>query len=179
LGSAVAASGQGMTAGFVVLGRISGLHGVRGELKVYAETRERADILKYEYWHLRRPDGWQKVRLLGGHVQGSGVVVAQLEGVTDRDAARALIGTEIAIRREELPPAEPGTYYWADLEGLEVVNLEGVVLGTVSHLFETGANDVLVVVDGERERLIPYTRDAVKQVDLEARVIRVDWDPDF
>lgn len=165
--------------GMVVLGRISGIHGVRGEVKVFSETRERAAILDYPLWQLRLAGGWKAVRLLGGHVQGSGVVVARLEGVEDRDQARALIGTEIAVRREELPPAEPGTYYWADLEGLTVVNLEGVVLGTVSHLFETGANDVLVVVDGERERLIPYTREAVKQVDLQARTIRVDWDPEF
>lgn len=163
----------------VVLGRISGIHGVRGEVKVFSETRERAGILEYPLWQLRVPSGWRAVRLLGGHVQGSGVVVARLEGVEDRDQARALIGTEIAVRREELPPAEPGTYYWADLEGLTVVNLDGVVLGTVSHLFETGANDVLVAVDGERERLIPYTREAVKQVDLQARTIRVDWDPEF
>ena len=78
-----------------------------------------------------------------------------------------------------MPPPGPGTSYRADLECLTVVNLDGVVLGTVSHLFETGANDVLVVVDGERERLIPYTREAVKQVDLQARTIRVDWDPEF
>lgn len=163
----------------VVLGRISGIHGVHGEVKVFSETRERAGILGYKVWQLREPDGWRPVRLLGGHVQGSGVVVARLEGVDDRDQARALIGTEIAVRRAELPPAEPGTYYWADLEGLTVINLDGVVLGTVSHLFETGANDVLVVVDGERERLIPYTREAVRQVDLDARTLRVDWDPDF
>lgn len=163
----------------VVLGRISGIHGVRGEVKVFSETRERAGILEYPLWQLRVSSGWRAVRLLGGHVQGSGVVVARLEGVEDRDQARALIGTEIAVRREELPPPGPGTYYWADLEGLTVVNQDGVVLGTVSHLFETGANDVLVVVDGERERLIPYTREAVKQVDLQARTIRVDWDPEF
>jgi 16S rRNA processing protein RimM len=163
----------------VVLGHISGIHGVRGEVKVFSGTRERASILGYPHWQLRGPDGWRTVRLVEGHVQGSGVVVARLEGVDDRDQARALIGTEIAVRRDELPPAGPGTYYWADLEGLAVVNLDGVVLGTVSHLFETGANDVLVVVDGGRERLIPYTRDAVRQVDLDARTIRVDWDPEF
>jgi 16S rRNA processing protein RimM len=172
------ASGQDVMDGMVVLGRISGIHGVRGEVKVFSETRERAGILDYPLWQLRLADGWKEVRLLGGHVQGSGVVVARLEGVEDRDQARALIGTEIAVRRAELPPAEPGTYYWTDLEGLTVVNLEGTVLGTVSHLFETGANDVLVV-NGERERLIPYTRDAVKAVDLAARTIRVDWDPEF
>lgn len=175
--SAIPASGQDETKDFVVLGRISGIYGVQGWVKVYSETRIRADILGYDQWWLRRPGGWQKVRLIEGRMQGEGVI-ARLEGVNDRDAARGLIGTEIAVLRRELPPAEPGEYYWSDLEGLRVVNLDGVELGTVSHLFETGANDVLVVV-GERERLIPFTRDAVKEVDLQARLLRVDWDADF
>jgi 16S rRNA processing protein RimM len=177
LGSAVPASGQDVTNDYVILGRISGIYGVQGWVKVYSETRVRADILGYDRWWLRRPGGWQAVKLLDGRMQGEGVV-ARLEGVNDRDAARALIGTEIAVQKDELPPAEAGEIYWADLEGLRVVNLEGVELGTVSHLFETGANDVLVVT-GERERLIPYTRDAVKEVDLESRTIRVDWDAEF
>lgn len=162
---------------YVILGRIAGIYGVRGWVKVYSETRQREDILRYPRWSLRRLSGWQEVAVLDGRAQ-SGGVVACLEGVEDRDQARALIGTDIAVRREELPPAETGTYYWADLEGLKVVNLEGVELGTVSHLFETGANDVLVVA-GDRERLIPYTQAAVKEVDLAGGILRVDWDADF
>jgi 16S rRNA processing protein RimM len=177
LKSAIPASGQGATNDYVILGRVSGVYGLRGWVKVYSETRDRADILNYKRWFLRRPEGWQAVRLIEGRAQAKGVI-ARLEGVEDCDQARALIDTEIAVRKADLPPAEPGTYYWADLVGLKVVNLEGVELGTVSHLFETGANDV-VVVQGERERLIPFTRDAVKNVDLESRLIRVDWDADF
>jgi 16S rRNA processing protein RimM len=177
LKSAIPASGQGATNDYVILGRVSGVYGLRGWVKVYSETRDRADILNYKRWFLRRPEGWQAVRLIEGREQAKGVI-ARLEGVEDCDQARALIDTEIAVRKADLPPAEPGTYYWADLVGLKVVNLEGVELGTVSHLFETGANDV-VVVQGERERLIPFTRDAVKNVDLESRLIRVDWDADF
>lgn len=175
--SAVAASGRDVNDDYVVLGRISGIYGVQGWVKVYSETRVRADILEYGRWWLRRADTWHPVRLIDGRMQGEGVI-ARLEGINDRDAARALIGVEIAVHRRELPPAESGEYYWSDLEGLKVVNLDGVELGTVSHLFETGANDVLVVV-GERQRLIPFTRDAVKDVDLQARMLRVDWDADF
>jgi len=153
------------------------VYGLRGWVKVYAETRERTDILEFDRWFLRRKDGWQAAKVIEGRAQAKGVI-AQLEGVTDCDQARALIGTEIAVRRADLPPAGPGTYYWDDLIGLKVVNLEGVEFGTVSHLFETGANDV-VVVQGERERLIPYIKDVVKNVDLTARVMRVDWDADF
>jgi 16S rRNA processing protein RimM len=178
LKSVTSASGQDGADDFVILGKISGVYGLRGWVKVYAETRERTDILEFDRWFLRRKDGWQAVKVIEGRAQAKGVIV-QLEGVGDCDQARALIGTEIAVRRADLPPAEPGTYYWDDLIGLKVVNLEGIEFGTVSHLFETaGANDV-VVVQGERERLIPYTKDAVKSVDLKTRVMRVDWDADF
>ena len=176
--SAASASGQDGTDDFVILGKISGVYGLRGWVKVYAETRERTDILAFDRWFLRRPDGWQAVKVIEGRAQAKGVIV-QLEGVGHCDQARALIGTEIAVRRADLPPAEPGTYYWDDLIGLKVVNLEDIEFGTVSHLFETGGANDVVVVQGERERLIPYTRDAVKSVDLKSRVMRVDWDAEF
>lgn len=147
-------------------------------MKVYAETRDRTEILEFDRWYLRRPDGWQSVKVIEGRAQSKGII-AQLEGIVHCDQARLLVGTEIAVRRADLPPAEPGTYYWDDLVGLKVVNLEGVEFGTVSHLFETGGANDVVVVKGERERLIPYTKDAVKKVDLKARVMHVDWDADF
>lgn len=175
--SEISASGQDGKDEFVVLGRISGVYGLRGWVKVYAETRERADILEFDPWYLRRKDGWQAVKVIEGREQAKGII-AHLEGVGHCDQARALIGTEIAVRKADLPPADAGTFYWDDLIGLKVVNLEGVEFGTVSHLFETGANDVLVV-QGERERLIPYIKDAVKKIDLTSRVIHVDWEADF
>jgi len=175
----VSASGQEAAEDFVILGRISGVHGVRGWVKVYAETREREDILRYKRWYLRRPGGWQEARPLEGRMQSSGVVVARLEGIESIDQARVLIDAEIAVKRAQLPKLKRSEFYWSDLEGMKVVNVEGADLGKVSHLFETGANDVLVVKDSERERLIPFTKDAVKKVDLAAREIRVDWDPDF
>ena len=83
------------------------------------------------------------------------------------------------MRRAQLPPPGPGEYYWADLQGLQVVTLEGVELGTVSSVFATGANDV-IVVRGERERLLPFVQgQVVMEVNLEQRLLRVDWDPDF
>ena len=123
-----------------------------------------------------------------GRVQQSRVVVdgetrnkslvAHLEGIDDRDLATGLIGTAIAVPREALPPADDGEIYWADLVGCAVVNLDKVQFGKVTGLLETGANDVLIV-DGERQRLIPYTKEAVKEVDLDQALIRVDWDEDF
>ena len=87
-------------------------------------------------------------------------------------------GADVAVHRRQLPAAEAGRYYWVDLIGLSVVNREGIALGTVIALMETGANDVLVV-QGERERLIPFVLGrVVLDVDLEAGVIEVDWLPD-
>jgi 16S rRNA processing protein RimM len=90
-----------------------------------------------------------------------------------------LTGCEIGITRDELPAAETGEYYWHDLQGLSVVTLAGESLGTVDHLIETGANDVLVV-EGERERLIPFVMgQVVVHVDLDKGEIQVDWDKEF
>jgi 16S rRNA processing protein RimM len=103
-----------------------------------------------------------------------------LQGCDDRDAAAALMDTTVAIKREQLPQAQAGEYYWTDLQGLRVINLEGVELGTVSHLLETGANDVLVVKKGREERLIPFVQGQfVTRIDLEAGEMSVDWDPEF
>lgn len=163
---------------YIEMGRISGLYGVRGWVKVYSYTEPRENILNYATWHLRRQGGWVLVQLAGGRGQGKGVV-AHLKGYDDRDAAAALVGSTIAVRRSDLPATAEGEYYWSDLIGLKVVNLQGVELGTVVDLMETGANDVLVV-KGERERLIPYTPGiAVQSVDLAAKRLTVDWDPEF
>jgi 16S rRNA processing protein RimM len=116
----------------------------------------------------------------GGHLQGKGVVMG-LANVTDRDQVQPLIGAELAIRKTQLEPAEEDEFYWADLIGLSVENLDGEVLGTVDHLLETGANDVLVVkADKQDERLIPFVmEDIVKLVDLDNKLIRVDWGKDY
>lgn len=162
----------------VPLGRISGVFGVDGWVKVFSYTEPREKILDYGPWHLKRNDGdWREVAVLDGRRQGE-TVVARLSGIDDRDQARALNDTEIAVTRDRLPPPGEGEYYWTDLEGLAVRTLEGRDLGRVEHLFRTGANDVMVVA-GERERLIPFVLDRfVRAVDFDAGVIRVDWDPE-
>jgi 16S rRNA processing protein RimM len=162
----------------ILMGRVSGLFGVKGWLKIYSHAAPREGILDYKVWYLMRDGNWQPFRVAAGQRQGKSVV-AHLEGYDDRDQATPLLGSDIAIRREQLPALADGEYYWSDLEGLRVVNLQGIELGVVSYLFETGANDVLVV-KGERERLIPYTLGmAVKSIDLQDGLLTVDWDPDF
>lgn len=164
---------------YIVLGHINGLHGVRGWVKVFSHTQPKENILSYRIWHLKRNGQWVATELLNGRPQGKGIV-AHLKGCDDRDQAAAMMKTEIAIRRDQLPETAPDEYYWADLQGLKVVNTEGVELGVVDHLMETGANDVLVVRDGKAERLIPYVSGQyVVDVSLEEGVITVDWDPEF
>jgi 16S rRNA processing protein RimM len=162
----------------VIVGRVAGLHGVRGWVKVVSYTDPPVNLLGFARWQLREADGWRSCEVAESRSQGNGLL-ARLEGVTDRDQASALLGTDIAVARSELPPPAAGEYYWADLEGLLVSNLEGLQLGRVERLIATGANDVLVV-RGERERLVPFVHGSVvRSVDLENGEIRVDWDADF
>lgn len=164
---------------FVLLGKIVGVHGVRGELKLESYTEPRTRIFRYQPWRLRSANGERLIDGCRGRTQGKGIV-AELPGVGDRDAAAALVGEEIWVARSALPALPPGEYYWSDLEGLGVVTTAGTPIGTVSHLIATGANDVLVVRDAERERLIPFLVGSfVTDVDLDAARIVVDWDPDF
>ena len=163
----------------VLLGRVVGVHGVRGELKLESYTEPRTQIFSYQPWLMRSAAGEKTIEGCRGRTQGKGLV-AELPGVGDRDAAVALQGAEIWVRRSALPAPKPGEYYWSDLEGLEVVTVEGVSLGKVSHLVATGANDVLIVKDAKRERLIPFlVGQFVMKVDFEAASLTVDWDPEF
>jgi 16S rRNA processing protein RimM len=113
-----------------------------------------------------------------GRVQGGGLV-ARLEGLDERDAAAALRGADIEVERQLLPPPGPGEVYWADLIGCEVLNASGERLGTVQSLFENAGQDVMVVA-GERERLIPFVApQIVRQVDVSGRRVVVDWERDY
>lgn len=160
----------------IALGRVAGVYGVAGWVKVYSYTRPRENIFGYSPWRLGREH--RPYALEGGRAQGRGLI-AKLAGCDDRDRARELVGAEIAVAREQLPPPGEDEYYWADLVGLRVVTEEGQVLGVVDYLMETGSNDVLVV-RGDRERLIPFILEqVVVAVDLMAGEIRVRWDPDF
>lgn len=163
----------------VLVGRIVGVAGVAGMVKLESWTDPRTQIFRYQPWQLKSASGNSEINGSRGREQGKGMV-AELPGVASRDAAAALIGSEIWVARSALPKAEPGQYYWVDLEGLEVINIEGVALGRVSHLVATGSNDVMVVVDDKRERLIPFIdEDFIKSVDFDAQRIVVDWDPGF
>lgn len=165
-------------ASYVVVGRIAGPFGVRGWVRVNSYTEPRDNVLRYAPWRLSLAGQTSVRQVLEGHAQGEGVV-ACLEGCNDRDAALALKGAEVTVERSRLGASGPRQFFWADLQGMQVRTVTGDDLGRVDYLFETGANDVMVVI-GDRRRLIPFVYGSiVAAVDSERRLITVDWDPDF
>ncbi len=170
----------------LIIGKISGVYGVKGWVKVYSDTEPKEGITQYNPWYLRQPGRqqgeWREVQVESGRRQAK-TVIAKLDGCDDRDAAMLLTGAEIAIRQDQLKELNKDEYYWRDLIGLRVTNREGVELGTVHRLMETGANDVLVVKGQDKEskeHLIPWIlNQSVLDVDLEQGLIQVDWDADF
>ena len=162
----------------VRLGRIGGAYGLHGWVHVRSATDGPERILDYSPWSIDRGGEWREFEVVSGRPHGPGLV-AKLAGCDDRDCAQALAGSDIAVPRDRLPALDTDEYYWVDLIGLTVVTTRGLELGRVSRMLETGANDVLVV-DGERERLIPYVPgEVVVAVDEREGEIRVDWDPEF
>jgi len=162
----------------ILLGRVVGAFGVRGELKLESWTNPRDALFRYQPWILVHRGEEIAVSGAKGKLNPNGSITARLPDVESRDDAEAIVGAEIWVRRSQLPPSKPGEYYWVDLEGLRVATVEGVELGTISHLFNNGANDV-IAIKGERERYLPYTPDVVREVDLDGGRMLVDWDPEF
>jgi 16S rRNA processing protein RimM len=154
---------------------------------VFSYTSPRVNVVRYSPWFLRQNGGEVIQEVTAGHEHGEGVV-ASLAGIDDRDAAAALIGAEIEVDRATLGPelgaelgeaAASGEFFWVDLQGMEVRTRTGTSLGFVEQLFETGANDVMIVV-GAGRHLIPFLYGSVVEtVDGERRVITVHWDPEF
>jgi 16S rRNA processing protein RimM len=161
----------------VVMGRVVAPFAVKGWIRVQPFTQLPASLLDYRTWWLGREGAWTPGAVEEGAVHGKSVV-AKLAGCEEREAAAAMQGLEVAVPRSQLPQSQPGEYYWSDLLGLAVRNLQNQALGRVEGLLETGANQVLVV-RGDRERLIPFVAAFVVTVDLAQGEIVVDWELDF
>lgn len=163
---------------FVVLGRITGVVGLRGGVKIQSYTRPREQIFSYHPWYLLQDSRWMESQARRARAGGRGLI-ATISGIGDRDAACSVLGTDIAVRREQLPELGAGEYYHTDLIGLDLVNMNGERLGRLREIEETGANDVMVV-DGVQTFLIPLLMGRiVKHIDLENRIIQVDWNPEY
>ena len=163
------------------MGRVTAPFGVKGWVKIYALTAQLGNLLDYPVWWLGHEGDWREMRVTAAKVQGN-TLVAQLAGIEDREAAVVLKGLDVAVPRSQLPGAAEGEFYWADLIGLKVVNTERHEFGRVARVMPTGANDVLVVAGGngnKGETLIPFIAGVIRQVDLAAGVISVDWGRDY
>ena len=161
----------------ILVGHIQGVFGIKGWLKIFSHCRPKKQILDYPNWEVRAPKGNETFELQDGKAHGVGII-AKLKHIDDRTHAETLKGAEIWVTKTTLSELADDEYYWFELEGLQVNNLQGEILGSVVRLMETGANDVLVVKDkiDQQEILIPYIKEqVVKQVDISNRTIIVDW----
>lgn len=159
----------------VELGRVLGAFGIKGWIRLISHTAPPDGILRYQRWSI----GGREWQVLDGHAQGT-AVVASLDGLTDRNAAEAMQGATIEVPRSALPKAKRGEFYWTDVLGAEVFSTSGAKLGRLQSLTSNGAQDVMVVADGEHERLIPAVAGAIVQsVDVKARKIVVAWEPSW
>lgn len=159
------------------MGQVLGPFGIHGWVKLRTYTQSPDGLAAYPRWWLRTKSGWTSAVAEDFRVRPA-AVSAKLAGIDDRDAAEALRGADVAVPRDELGEAGAGEHYWVDLVGLAVVNRQGEALGQVVDLIRTGGSDVLVV-EGERERLIPFVADFVESVDREAGRITVDWEAGY
>lgn len=161
----------------IVVGRFGQSYGLQGWIKIHSLTQPAENIFRYRPWHIQHEGAWRLLSVSETKRLGK-AWIAKLEGCDTPEQAKTYANDPIAIERGQLPPLPPSEYYWIDLIGLKVVNQEGIDLGSITSLFETGSNDVLVV-QGDRKRLLPYTNEVIRAVDLKEKVVRVDWDSDF
>ena len=161
----------------ICVGHITGAQGVKGWVRVFSNTSPRENIVNYSPWLVEVDDRLEAIEVKG-RLQGKNVI-AKLTGLEDRDQASDWTGRKIYILTEQLPKLEDGDFYWSQLIGLEVESLQAEALGTIEAMMETGANDVMVL-KGDRERLIPFVMDEVViEVDLTNKRVVVDWQLDY
>ncbi|MFN3234268.1 MAG: ribosome maturation factor RimM [Gammaproteobacteria bacterium] len=162
---------------YLIMGQFGAPHGVKGWIKVISHAESTQALLDYQPWHLLTPQNtWQLIEIEEVKSQTNKLWV-KLKACDNREEAHTFTNKMIYVSRDNLPPTAEGTYYWADLEGLEVFNENGDLLGSVDHMMETGANDVMVIKDKEKQHLVPFLMDRViKQVDIENKKIVIDWD---
>jgi 16S rRNA processing protein RimM len=167
----------------VIMGRVVAPYGVFGWLKIVPDTEEFDGLLEYKTWWIGKDNDWRELAVKEAKTHND-VLVVKLQGIDDRDAAVACKGKQIAVPRALLPKAGKDEYYWSDLIGLSVKNLQEVDFGKISDVFATGANDVIVVKDvakseSGQERLIPYIAQVILEVNMAEKTMLVDWDADF
>ena len=161
----------------VVLGQVGGAFGVQGWVRIQSYTDPPANILKYERWQLGRAGQWREVEVEDGKLTAKGVL-AKFAGVETPEDARLATGSEIAVTRDELPPPAPGEYYWIDLEGLAAFGQNDQPLGRIEE-FRATPTGTVVVIRGERQHWVPFVKERIVSVDLDAGRVVFDWAADW
>ena len=171
----------------VVMGRIVAPYGVFGWVKIIPDTEVFDGLLDYKTWWVGKDNDWRELKVESAKIHND-VLVVKLQGIDERNGALACKTMKVAVPRALLPTPDENEYYWSDLIGLAVKNKQEIDFGKITDVLETGANDVIVVTgfdnksldeNVKRERLIPFTADAVLDVSLENQTMLVDWDADF
>lgn len=164
---------------FVIIGSFGTVYGVKGWIKVISFTDPADNITQYEHWYLKLKDRWEPIPIENIKYQHNHLIV-KIVDYDNPEEARFFTNKLIGIKRKELPTLVSQEFYWHDLMGLEVKNIQGEALGVVVEILSTGSNDVFVVQDQEGKRhLIPYTEEAVKSIELDRQLMIVDWNSEF
>jgi 16S rRNA processing protein RimM len=169
----------------IVVGTFGAVYGIKGWLRINSFTDTMEDIFDYAPWTIQTAQGLKEVRVINSRPHSKGYIV-QVEGINTPEEAQRWVNQEILIHGDQLETLTDNDFYWKDLIGCEVLNIQGYHMGVVSSLLETGSNDVLCVqankkdAYGKIERLIPFIEDQfIVQIDLPAKKIHVNWQPDF
>lgn len=158
------------------MGKIGAPFGIAGWVKVQSYTQDIENLLKYEPWYIQSAEGYTVFPVINGRVHGVGLVV-QIDQVTDRDAAALFCHTKVWVQKAALAPLGEDEFYWADLEGLQVETVAGIILGQLAHLYKNANLDVMVIKDKRKEHHVPFVMNhTVVKVDLAAKKMIVDWE---
>lgn len=158
----------------IIIGRFAGAYGIKGCLHLISFTDPPENIFQYSNWQTQKHNVWLPIHFETYKTHGNHFIV-KLKDCDDRDQAMQLKNLEIAVDRADLPKIKNHKYYWDDLTGLTVVNLSGKTLGVIDHLLATGANDVIVLQNPQKQ-MIPYIKSVIQKIDLEKKMVWVDWE---
>jgi 16S rRNA processing protein RimM len=160
----------------ILVGKISNPHGIKGWVKVISFTDPIENILSYKKWTISDNETEKTYCLEDSRIQGNKIVI-KLEGVNNRDDADLLKNLQIEVNRSDLPKLDENSYYWEDLVDFNVIDIKGMHVGKVDSLFRTGSNDVLVIINETKQRLlVPFImEEVIKYVDLDKELISIDW----
>ena len=157
----------------VAIGKVIKPHGVRGQVKIVYFGEDPGGFHHYREILVRDSQGIPRVYEVEEVVSCPTHLILRLKGIGRREETHLLLGREILVPREALPPLEEGEYFWFEIVGLTVETQEGKTIGTVKEVLATGANDVLVVEGKGRELHLPVTKEVIRKIDREKRIIQV------